>query len=120
MQAPSATMPTPTVAVSLWRFKAFRTEACIRGHRAAVWTRGLRGLDRRAPRSGHAGSAVWTGGPRSGRSSPMRKLLVIGIGAGNPEHLTVQAVDGLNRADVLFIPDKGATKNDLAELRRHI
>jgi precorrin-6A synthase len=50
----------------------------------------------------------------------MRKLLVIGIGAGNPDHMTIQAVDGLNRADVLFIPDKGTKKNDLAELRRHI
>ena len=50
----------------------------------------------------------------------MRKLLVIGIGAGNPEHMTVQAISGLNRADVLFIPDKGAKKNDLSELRRHI
>jgi precorrin-6A synthase len=50
----------------------------------------------------------------------MRKILVIGIGAGNPEHLTVQAINGLNRADVLFIPDKGAKKGDLAELRREI
>jgi len=50
----------------------------------------------------------------------MRKLLVIGIGAGNPDHMTVQAISGLNRADVLFIPDKGAKKNDLAELRRQI
>ncbi|MER9966909.1 precorrin-6A synthase (deacetylating) [Mesorhizobium sp. M0060] len=50
----------------------------------------------------------------------MRKLLVIGIGAGNPDHMTVQAINGLNRADVLFIPDKGAKKNDLAELRRQI
>ncbi|RUX29399.1 precorrin-6A synthase (deacetylating) [Mesorhizobium sp. M7A.F.Ca.US.011.01.1.1] len=50
----------------------------------------------------------------------MRKLLVIGIGAGNPDHMTVQAISGLNRADVLFIPDKGAKKNELAELRRRI
>ena len=50
----------------------------------------------------------------------MRKLLVIGIGAGNPEQMTVQAINGLNHADVLFIPDKGAKKNDLAELRRQI
>ncbi|WP_137931848.1 precorrin-6A synthase (deacetylating) [Mesorhizobium comanense] len=50
----------------------------------------------------------------------MRKLLVIGIGAGNPDHMTVQAISSLNRADVLFIPDKGAGKNDLAELRREI
>lgn len=50
----------------------------------------------------------------------MRNILVIGIGAGNPDHMTVQAINGLNRADVLFIPDKGARKNDLAELRREI
>ncbi|PBB78889.1 precorrin-6A synthase (deacetylating) [Mesorhizobium sp. WSM3879] len=50
----------------------------------------------------------------------MRKLLVIGIGAGNPDHMTVQAINGLNRADVLFVPDKGARKNDLAEVRRQI
>jgi len=50
----------------------------------------------------------------------MRKLLVIGIGTGNPEHMTVQAINGLNQAEVLFIPDKGARKSDLAELRRQI
>lgn len=50
----------------------------------------------------------------------MRTLLVIGIGAGNPEHITVQAISGLNRADVLFIPDKGARKSDLSGLRREI
>jgi len=50
----------------------------------------------------------------------MRKILVVGIGAGNPEHLTVQAVNALNRADVLFIPDKGEQKSELAELRREI
>ncbi len=55
-----------------------------------------------------------------GQEIAMRKLLVIGIGAGNPEHMTVQAINGLNRADVLFIPDKGAAKTDLAELRRDI
>jgi len=50
----------------------------------------------------------------------MRKVLVIGIGAGNPEHITVQAINALNRADVLFIPEKGTGKADLADLRREI
>ena len=50
----------------------------------------------------------------------MRKILVVGIGAGNPEHMTVQAIDALNRADVLFIPDKGEAKSELAGLRRAI
>ena len=50
----------------------------------------------------------------------MRKLLVIGIGAGNPDYLTVQAIDALNRVDVFFIPDKGEDKSDLRELRERI
>ncbi|MDB5612602.1 MAG: hypothetical protein JWQ22_255, partial [Devosia sp.] len=50
----------------------------------------------------------------------MKTILIVGIGAGNPEHLTVQAINALNRADVLFVPDKGAGKADLADLRREI
>lgn len=50
----------------------------------------------------------------------MKTILIVGIGAGNPEHLTVQAINALNRAHVLFIPDKGASKADLADLRRDI
>jgi precorrin-6A synthase len=49
-----------------------------------------------------------------------RKILVIGIGAGNPEHLTQQAVAALNRADIMFVPTKGAEKRDLAAWRREI
>lgn len=50
----------------------------------------------------------------------MRTLLVIGIGTGNPEHMTMQAIGALNRADVVFVPRKGADKADLAELRLEI
>ena len=50
----------------------------------------------------------------------MKTILIVGIGTGNPEHLTVQAINALNRADLLFIPDKGAGKADLADLRRDI
>ncbi|TCT12656.1 precorrin-6A synthase (deacetylating) [Tepidamorphus gemmatus] len=51
----------------------------------------------------------------------MKRLLsVIGIGAGNPDHMTVQAIDALNRADVILIPDKGEEKADLARLRTGI
>ncbi len=49
-----------------------------------------------------------------------RKLLIVGIGAGNPEHVTVQAVNALNRVNVFFIPNKGSEKRDLADLRREI
>lgn len=50
----------------------------------------------------------------------MKTILIVGIGTGNPEHVTVQAINALNRADVLFIPDKGAGKADLVDLRREI
>jgi precorrin-6A synthase len=50
----------------------------------------------------------------------MRKILVIGIGAGNPDYLTIQAIEALNRVDVFFIPDKGGEKAALRELRERI
>src|SRR5215217_3041315 len=50
----------------------------------------------------------------------MKTILIVGIGTGNPEHLTVQAINALNSADVLFIPDKGSAKTDLGDLRREI
>ncbi|MBI0329672.1 precorrin-6A synthase (deacetylating) [Burkholderia plantarii] len=50
----------------------------------------------------------------------MKRILVIGIGAGNPDYLTVQAIKALNRADVFFVMDKGAAKSKLIALRREI
>jgi precorrin-6A synthase len=50
----------------------------------------------------------------------MRKILIIGIGAGNPDYMTVQAINALNQADVFFIPDKGAEKAALRQLREEI
>jgi precorrin-6A synthase len=49
-----------------------------------------------------------------------RTVLVIGIGAGNPEYVTIQAVNALNAADVFFFVDKGADKSDLVALRQEI
>jgi precorrin-6A synthase len=51
---------------------------------------------------------------------PMRKLYLIGIGAGNPEHITVQAIKALNLVDVFFFMDKGEAKQDLVNLRKQI
>jgi len=50
----------------------------------------------------------------------MRKVLIIGIGAGNPDYVTVQAINALNQADVFFIPNKGLEKEDLQRLRLEI
>ncbi|MFR9798015.1 precorrin-6A synthase (deacetylating) [Streptomyces sp. MS06] len=48
----------------------------------------------------------------------MRKIQVIGIGAGDPEQLTLQAVAALRETDVFFVLDKGEAKSDLTGLRR--
>lgn len=50
----------------------------------------------------------------------MRRIRIIGIGAGNPEHVTIQAIKALNTVDVVFVPDKGAEKGALRELREEI
>ncbi len=50
----------------------------------------------------------------------MKTILVIGIGAGNPDHITIQAIDALNQVDVFFVLDKGPDKDKLAALRRDI
>lgn len=47
----------------------------------------------------------------------MRTLLVIGIGAGNPDYLTVQAINAMHRAEVFFMPDKGLEKSGLNAIR---
>lgn len=50
----------------------------------------------------------------------MRKIFVIGIGVGDPDHMTMQAIKALNLVDVFFIPDKGEEKAALRELRTSI
>ncbi|MGB0966730.1 MAG: precorrin-6A synthase (deacetylating) [Halocynthiibacter sp.] len=50
----------------------------------------------------------------------MITLHLIGIGTGNPDHLTLQAIKALNAADLILIPHKGDDKADLAQLRQSI
>ncbi|WP_431233592.1 precorrin-6A synthase (deacetylating) [Mycolicibacterium psychrotolerans] len=50
----------------------------------------------------------------------MRTIHVIGIGAGDPDYVTSQAIRALNDTDVFFAMDKGEAKNDLVALRREI
>jgi len=47
----------------------------------------------------------------------MEQLVLIGIGTGNPDHLTLQAVKAMRGADLILIPQKGPDKSDLAALR---
>ncbi|GGN44422.1 precorrin-6A synthase (deacetylating) [Streptomyces fuscichromogenes] len=53
-----------------------------------------------------------------GRLGGVRKIHVIGIGAGDPDQLTLQAVRALKDTDVFFLLDKGEVKSDLTRLRR--
>jgi len=50
----------------------------------------------------------------------MRHIHIVGIGTGNPEHLTVQAINALNATNVILVPSKGAAKTELADVRRDI
>lgn len=50
----------------------------------------------------------------------MRTIHVIGIGAGDPDHVTAQAIRALNDTQVFFAMDKGEAKSDLVALRREI
>jgi precorrin-6A synthase len=50
----------------------------------------------------------------------MIDLALIGIGTGNPDHLTLQAVAALQTRNLVLLPRKGAEKADLADLRRLI
>lgn len=45
---------------------------------------------------------------------------MIGIGAGNPDHVTMQAVAALNAASVFFVVDKGDDKSGLLGVREEI
>lgn len=47
-------------------------------------------------------------------------LHLVGIGTGNPDHLTLAAIQALNQADLILLPRKGEDKADLLDLRRGI
>ena len=50
----------------------------------------------------------------------MKELLLIGIGTGNPDHVTFAAEKAIREADVILVPRKGEEKSDLADLRHLI
>lgn len=50
----------------------------------------------------------------------MRQILVIGMGAGSPSHITVEAIAALRRAQVVLALDKGDVKEGLLGVRKEI
>ena len=47
----------------------------------------------------------------------MRELLLIGIGTGNPAHLTQEAMAAIREADLVLLPHKDSNKAELARVR---
>ncbi|SEG98011.1 precorrin-6A synthase [Nonomuraea solani] len=45
---------------------------------------------------------------------------MVGIGAGDPDHLTLQAAKAIAAADVFFVVDKGEVKQELVRLRQEL
>jgi precorrin-6A synthase len=54
------------------------------------------------------------------QATTMRKLSAIGMGTGNPDHLTLQAIQALRGVDAVFLIDKGSDKAELSRIRREI
>ncbi|MBC6407773.1 MAG: precorrin-6A synthase (deacetylating) [Rhodobacteraceae bacterium] len=50
----------------------------------------------------------------------MIRLSLVGIGSGNLDQLTIQAMRTLRAADVILLPRKGAEKSALYDIRRQI
>lgn len=51
---------------------------------------------------------------------PPVALTLIGIGTGNPDHLTRQAIHAMQAADLILLPHKGEDKAALAALRQQL
>lgn len=49
-----------------------------------------------------------------------RRIHLIGIGAGSPEHVTAEAAAALAEVDVFLVADKGGVKDELVAVRRAI
>lgn len=56
----------------------------------------------------------------SGKIVRVKRLLIIGIGAGDPDHLTFQAAKAIAAADAFLLVGKGEAKDDLTRLRRDL
>ena len=48
------------------------------------------------------------------------EIFLVGVGTGNPAHITLQAIEQLKSANIIIIPRKGDNKSDLADLRYQI
>ena len=56
----------------------------------------------------------------SSTARPARRVHIIGIGAGSPDHVTGQAISAMREVDIFLVADKGETKDELVAVRRAI
>jgi precorrin-6A synthase len=47
-------------------------------------------------------------------------LTLVGIGTGNPDHMTLQGISALNSSDLILVPRKAGARDELAGVRRKI
>jgi precorrin-6A synthase len=50
----------------------------------------------------------------------VRTISIIGIGAGHPDHLTLQAIKAMNAAEVFFVVEKATAADELVAIRETI
>ncbi len=50
----------------------------------------------------------------------MIKFFLIGMGTGNPEHLTIEGIKTLKKMDLILLPKKNNQKKELLNIRKHI
>ncbi len=50
----------------------------------------------------------------------MIKIFLIGMGTGNPEHLTMEGIKTLKKMDLILLPKKNNQKKELLNIRKHI
>src|SRR3954451_8954898 len=91
-----------------------------RGQARVGHAAGQRRGHRDALRVQRGGQLPRLGGASEHEDHRVRRLLVIGIGAGDPDHVTAQAVRALNEAEVFFVVDKGGGAGELVALREGI
>lgn len=54
------------------------------------------------------------------RETGLRTITVIGIGMGNPEHLTLEAIAAIRAADAFLVIEKGTAADELVAIRETI
>jgi len=67
-----------------------------------------------------SGTLLCSASERQRERIAVRKVTIIGIGAGDPDHVTVQAVKAINTVDVFFVVTKDADQQDLVDLRTQV